>query len=141
MPTQKTMPTEFWQSIESYEELAKYRRRGECILEYYFLVINPGEAQDKAQNESLHEIVREQGLEKHIDDLYHRANQTNVMGSEKYADYIEALAEIITTRHTRYIVDFMNKCHAFKELWSTRSQNYTHARTHMYTHKHKHVLR
>lgn len=109
LPKQRKMAVKDWLIVPSLEVMQQHRRSGEHLLEFHLLKMF-GHTND-AQNESLKAVVKNVvGLEDHINHLYTHANQKNVMSDEKYADYLEALFELLLMDHRRLIVDFLNTC-------------------------------
>lgn len=111
LPRQVKMQASDWRQLTDLAELHRNRQSGEALLKYH-LYIMFGHANFEQNDHIMGKVTTIAGLKQHIDDLYKRQHQlANVMSSEKYADYVEALFQRIaegSKAQKRFIVDFLH---------------------------------
>ena len=111
LPKQVKMQASDWQQLTDFTALQRDRQSGEALLKYHLYIMH-GHANFEQNDHIMRKVASIAGLKEHIDGLYQRQHQlANVMGDEKYADYIEALFQHIaegSKAQKRFVVDFLH---------------------------------
>jgi hypothetical protein len=109
IPKQRAMTSADWRLIGSEAEMKQYLQTGEAFLVLHLYVMFGHK--NAADNEPLLSVVNKiEGLKQHIEGLYQHQHQSNQqLTPEKYADYIEAMAQklMMDSKSRKCIVHFL----------------------------------